>query len=67
MHAAVLMHPAEMLTTEDVAARLNCSIALVYLLVRRGELRACRVGKLLRFRADVLDAYVAAGGSARQT
>ena len=42
----------------DVARRLNISKALVYQLVRRGEIPAVHIGKAVRIRSIDLEAYI---------
>ena len=50
-----------LLTVNEAAAYLASSRWTVYRLVRRGELRALRVGDRLRFRLEELDAYLERG------
>lgn len=52
------MNPVKLLSVSEVAAELDICSATVYRLVRRNELRALHVGKLLRFRRADLDAYL---------
>lgn len=56
--------PARMLTLREVSDYLHVNPATVRRLVRRGQLRAIRVGRDLRFEVRVVDQWVAAGGSA---
>ncbi|MCA9835696.1 MAG: excisionase family DNA-binding protein [Trueperaceae bacterium] len=46
-------------TTKDIAQRWECSNMHIYRLVERGELRATRIGKLLRFSSEDVLAYEA--------
>jgi excisionase family DNA binding protein len=55
--------PARMLTLREVSDYLHVNPATVRRLVRRGQLRAIRVGRDLRFEVRVVDQWVAAGGS----
>src|SRR6202158_1435466 len=54
--------PARMLTLREVSDYLHVNPATVRRLVRRGQLRAIRVGRDLRFEVRVVDQWVAAGG-----
>ena len=58
--------PARMLTLREVSDYLHVNPATVRRLVRRGQLRAIRVGRDLRFEVRVVDQWVAEGGSARE-
>ena len=58
--------PARMLTLRKVSDYLHVNPATVRRLVRRGQLRAIRVGRDLRFEVRVVDQWVAEGGSARE-
>jgi excisionase family DNA binding protein len=55
-----------MLTLREVSDYLHVNPATVRRLVRRGQLRAIRVGRDLRFEVRVVDQWVAEGGSARE-
>src|ERR1700676_3245541 len=55
--------PSRMLTLREVSDYLHVNPATVRRLVRRGQLRAIRVGRDLRFEVRVVDQWVAAGGS----
>ena len=57
--------PAELLSPDEVVARLRVGRWQVYALIRRGELPAVRVGKLLRIPAAAVVDFVANGGSRR--
>lgn len=49
----------ELLTKEQVAQRLNMSIRTVYRMAMAGEMPApVRAGRSLRWRSDVLDAWI---------
>jgi excisionase family DNA binding protein len=50
----------EWLTVKEAAARAKCSTALIYLAVRRGQLRASRLGvrKDIRILESWLDAWI---------
>lgn len=51
--------PLELLTKEQVAQRLNISLRTVYRLIQTGEIPApVKLGKMLRWRTDVLDAWI---------
>jgi excisionase family DNA binding protein len=54
-----------LLTRQDLADRLRCSIRTVDTLVARGEIQALRIRGCIRFSPDAIDAYlrrVAEGG-----
>jgi putative molybdopterin biosynthesis protein len=50
-----------LLTVNGAAAYPSVSRWTVYKLVRRGDLRALRVGERLRFRVEELDRYLERG------
>ena len=50
----------QLLTVREVCERLNVSRANVYRLLKSGELRAVKVGRCTRFRAETLDEWVRA-------
>ena len=50
-----------LLTVQEVADLLRVSNMTVYRLIKRGELRALRVGKNYRIRQQDLDAYLQEG------
>ena len=52
--------PPALLTIEDVARRIVSSDRHVRRLIKRGELPAHRIGKLVRISEDDLDRYLAA-------
>jgi excisionase family DNA binding protein len=52
-------HPGmEIMNVHDVAVYLRVSEAAVYKLARGGCLPALRMGKLWRFRKDLIDAWI---------
>jgi excisionase family DNA binding protein len=55
---------SQLLTPQQCAARLQCSVATVYRLVAEGELPARRVGRLLRFSPEALHDWACGPGSA---
>lgn len=48
----------ELKSTAGTARLLDCSIRTIYRLIDRGELQPVRVGRILRFEVDEIDAYV---------
>jgi excisionase family DNA binding protein len=52
-------------TPEDVAKRLRVSRSMVYMLIRRGELRAIYVGRLPRVSDRSLKDYLVAAAAPR--
>ncbi len=55
----------EFLRAEEVAAVLDCRKGLIYAMVKRGELRGVKFGKLLRVPRAALLELERAGGGAR--
>ena len=51
-----------LLNAQDVGDLLSLRTKQVYQLARQGIVPAVRVGRLLRFDADALDRWIAAGG-----
>jgi excisionase family DNA binding protein len=49
-----------LLTAEQVAAFLGCSVELVYKLRRQGKLKAVKLGALYRWRPEVVRTFVGA-------
>lgn len=47
-----------LLTYADVARRLNVSVLTVKRMVKRGQLRARRVGRRVRFAPEWIDRYI---------
>ncbi len=47
------------LTLNEVARKLNCNYMTVYKMVKRGELKAFKVGSDYRVKPDVLEAFMA--------
>lgn len=54
----------ELLTVDEAAAWLGIGRGLVYELVKTGELRSVKLGRLVRVRRDGLEAMVARQGVA---
>jgi excisionase family DNA binding protein len=54
-----------LLTPADVAARLSISRSEVYVLVRKAELPALRIGNQIRIRPADLEAFLAAAARPR--
>jgi len=52
-----------LITVRAVAARLGLSLASVYKLCQRGQLRGLRIGGALRFSQQVIDDYVTRRGT----
>lgn len=50
----------QLLTVQEVCERLHVSRANVYRLLKSGDLRAVKVGRCTRFRAEALDEWVRA-------
>jgi excisionase family DNA binding protein len=48
----------QLLTPAEVAARLNISKALAYVLLKREQIPTVRIGSLVRVRSEDLDRYV---------
>ena len=48
----------ELFTLKEVAAWLKITVAMVRAMIKRGELPAIRVGRLLRVRHEDLDAFM---------
>jgi excisionase family DNA binding protein len=61
------MQAARLLTLREVSDYLNVNPATVRRLVRSGQLHAIRVGRDMRFEVRVVDQWVAAGGSIRES
>ena len=51
--------PERVLRVSEVAEHLDCNPHLVYRLIHRGELRAVRVGRLIRVPLSALNEYLA--------
>jgi excisionase family DNA binding protein len=51
---------APLMTADEVAAHLRCSVELVYKLRRTGRLKAVRLGALYRWKTEVVRAFVEA-------
>jgi excisionase family DNA binding protein len=50
---------ARLLTVEEAARRLSLGRTTVYALLRDGQIRSVRVGRLRRIPAEALDTYTA--------
>jgi excisionase family DNA binding protein len=57
----------DVLTVEEAAEFLRCSPDTVKRRARAGELPASKIGRAWRFRRADLDAWLAEGGTLRQT
>ena len=53
---------SKLLKVEEVAEMLEVSEDRVYQLAREGILPACRLGRQLRFSAEMLNDFIASGG-----
>jgi excisionase family DNA binding protein len=51
-----------LITPAALAATFDVPTARIYELARRGTLASIRIGRLLRFRPEDIDAFLAAGG-----
>lgn len=51
--------PERVLRVTEVAEHLDCAPNLVYRLIQRGDLRALRVGRLIRVPISALNEYLA--------
>jgi excisionase family DNA binding protein len=49
---------AELITIKGACERLNLSLSTIKRLINRGELRAIKVGRVIRLRADDVQAWV---------
>lgn len=56
---APMAEPERVLRVPEVAEHLDCAPQLVYRLIHRGELRAVRVGRLIRVPLSALNEYLA--------
>jgi excisionase family DNA binding protein len=52
-----------LLAIPEVAAQLGCGRTLVYALLRSGELRAIKLGRLTRISSHELDRFIATMGA----
>lgn len=57
--AATAAEPERVLRVSEVAEHLDCAPQLVYRLIHGGELRALRVGRLIRVPLSALNEYLA--------
>jgi excisionase family DNA binding protein len=53
--------PGELLTPEEVAARLHTTLRFVRRLIAERRIAFTKIGKFVRISADDLDAFIAAG------
>jgi len=53
----------KLLTAEEVSEILRLSTWQVYELARQGAIPHVRIGRLVRFRADILDEWTRSGGT----
>ncbi len=51
-------NPNPLLNAEEVAQHLQVSIALAYRLIQRGQIRAVRIGRLVRVRKHDLERFI---------
>ncbi len=51
------MSEEQVITAKEAAARLGCSLSMLYKLLRRGRLRGFAVGRVKRIYASSLDDY----------
>lgn len=59
-----LDNPDPLRSADWVAARLGISVWAVYELTKRGRLPCVRLGRLVRFDADTIEAFIRGGGTA---
>ncbi|MGO1544380.1 MAG: helix-turn-helix domain-containing protein [Gulosibacter sp.] len=64
MNATMSEAPEKVLKAAEVARHLSCTPETVYRLVNAGQLRAIRVGRLLRIPESSLTAFIAGQESA---
>ncbi|MCV7465728.1 helix-turn-helix domain-containing protein [Micrococcus luteus] len=57
--ATTQAEPERVLRVTEVAEHLDCNPHLVYRLIQRGDLRALRVGRLIRVPLSALNEYLA--------
>jgi len=54
--------PTVLLTVREIAARLKCSTRMVYRLADAGRMPPpCRLGKLVRWKTEAIDAWIEQG------
>jgi excisionase family DNA binding protein len=53
--------PGELLTPDEVAARLHTTLRFVRRLIAERRIAFTKIGKFVRISADDLDAFIAAG------
>lgn len=54
-------HGRKPFTPDTLAERWRCSAETIRAMIRRGELPAFRIGRMMRIPADVVDAHEAKG------
>lgn len=59
MTATTTETPERVLRVDDVAERLDCGRTAVYALIQREELRAVRIGRLIRVPESALEEFIA--------
>lgn len=59
MTATTTETPERVLRVDDVAERLDCGRTAVYGLIQREELRAVRIGRLIRVPESALEEFIA--------
>ncbi|MFJ4163738.1 helix-turn-helix domain-containing protein [Micrococcus luteus] len=57
--APTTAEPERVLRVAEVADHLDCNPQLIYALIQRGDLRALRVGRLIRVPLSALNEYLA--------
>lgn len=58
---------SRLLTADDLAARWSVDRSLIYKLTRRGSLPAVRLGRVVRYRIEVVEAFEDAGGTSGES
>ena len=56
-----------LLTADDLAARWSVDRSLIYKLTRRGSLPAVRLGRVVRYRIEAVEAFEDAGGTSGES
>jgi excisionase family DNA binding protein len=54
---------SQLLTADDLAHRWQVDRSHIYKIARSGDLPVVRIGRVVRFRADDIEAWEMAGGS----
>jgi len=55
----VACEPSRLLTSQQVADALQCSVRFVWDWTKRGELPAVRMNRLVRYRVEDIEAFIA--------